>query len=419
MEKYLPSRLKKFLGQFDKVIFITGTNGKTTTSRAVIHLLKSNNISYISNSSGSNLIRGIISELIDKANLLGKINAGVAVFEVEEATMPKLVTYVKPDVIIVTNIFRDQLDAYGEIDKTYQYIIEAIKLSDNPKLVLNKNDQRVESMAGLTTNEVFFISFDPKYLDLIKLENRDSQTEVEDKEDSIQNIYQISGIRIDDNLTSIFDVINIHSDKTILHNYSVKIPGYHNTYNAVAALLSLTALFDSTLEESSLNLNLDDFIPVFGRGEIITFKNTSFQILLGKNPAGLNLNLKLLESVKNREALLLMLNDNTADGKDVSWIWDCDFSILKKLGFKNIFFAGSRRYDMALRVKYEGIEICDCKDKETCDCEKKNIFESSSIAIEKLSEKGFEKVFTLPTYTAMLDLRKELGKRTAVKKMYE
>lgn len=411
LEERFPNTLRKFLSQFDKVVFVTGTNGKTTTSRIISHLLEQNNISYVSNKSGSNLIRGIASELLDKSNLFGKVSADIAVFEVEEATMPRLTKFVKANTIIVTNIFRDQLDAYGEIDKTYQYISDAVKKSDNPSLILNIDDHRVASLAKLTSNSVKYIGFDEEYKSLIKFENKESFNHGGTGK---ENPYIISNITINDDLETEFDILQKNK---VVSRLKTLVPGYHNTYNAAAGLLGFANITDENKIFSHLNsynLSLEKFKPVFGRGEIITYKNTKFQLLLGKNPAGLNLNLNLLKHVKKREALLLLLNDNTADGKDVSWIWDTDFSILKDLKFENIFVSGTRKYDIALRLKHEGIKVYGDNQEDP-----EGIFTSIPEAIESLSSIGFEKVYVLPTYTAMLELRKELSKRTEVKDMWK
>jgi UDP-N-acetylmuramyl tripeptide synthase len=414
LERYFPRTLKKILNQFDNVVLITGTNGKTTTSRILCHLLENNKIDFITNSSGSNLIRGIASVVVQNSNFLGKARSKTAIFEVEEATLPKLVKYLRPNIIVVTNIFRDQLDAYGEIDKTYNYIKSAVLDSDNPVLVLNKDDDRVRTLASLTTNTVDFISLDEKYLEQIKFETSNESYNQPLKSTSDTNEIRIENIRVNGDLANIFDIV---INQKIIQSLKLRVPGVHSTFNAAAVISIFKEVLQKDFKEifSSFNVKLDEFEPAFGRGEVITINNSnndsSFQIFLVKNPAGMNLNFHLLENLQKDErvALLLILNDNIADGRDVSWIWDCDFGLLKKLKFKNIFISGSRRFDMGLRVKYEGIGLGT----------KGKIFENSAEAIKELLDLGFEKIFVMPTYTAMLDFRAQLGKKTDIRKMWK
>lgn len=397
LEKYFPNTAKKLLQNFEKVILVTGTNGKTTTTQMICHLLGKNDIDYVTNKSGSNLVRGILSSLIQSN--INSLKSKVAVFEVEEGSMPRLTKLVKANVIIVTNIFRDQLDAYGEIDKTWKYIKSSIEQSDNPVLILNGDDERVSSLGQYSSNKKYLVKLNPKYLNQIKFEesNKNFELRIEDDE-----LIEIQDVMVNEDLSSSFN----YKINEAFFSSNTKVPGLHNVINAVYA----QTLFKSSFDQA-LNIDISDFEPAFGRGEIIEVKSEKlevkgFQILLAKNPAGLNLNFHLLENVQNRESILLILNDKIADGRDISWIWDVDFSILQKLGFKQVFIAGTRRYDMALRCKYENIQV-------------NKIFESIEEAVGELTQYDFEKVFVLPTYTAMREFRDELSKYTNVKKMWE
>jgi UDP-N-acetylmuramyl tripeptide synthase len=422
LEKYFPQTAVNLLNQFEKVILITGTNGKTTTTQMICFLLRQNGIKYISNKSGSNLVRGVLSSVIDEVGFRGRIPKGVyAVFEVEEGSMPKLTKMLKPDVVVVTNVFRDQLDAYGEIDKTLDYICQGIKNANNPVLILNADDERVASLASDSENKKYVISINKKYLELIKLESKN-----EFDLDNILNLKQvfIDSIEVDDDLHYHYNYI---FDS---HHYKNEIlaPGIHNVLNSVYAQISIIEL----LGEKAY-LNLKSYPPAFGRGEVISVQQSkktepqNFQLLLAKNPAGLNLNFHLLENVKNREAVLLLLNDNTADGKDISWIWDADFSILKNLDFENIYISGTRAFDMALRYLYEfeGIKYNINKvNKYKYDLEndlgkKIHIYNKISFAIKDIMVSDAEQIYVLPTYTAMRELRDELAKYTKVRKMWK
>lgn len=391
IERYFPFLIPFLFSQLKNVILVTGTNGKTTTVKMLCFLLEQKGTHVISNTSGSNLLRGVISTLVDNMTWSGKLLVTNAVFESEEGSLSKIVKYVKPKKIIVTNIFRDQLDAYGEIDNTLRHIKKGIIEAANPQLILNADDERVISLAELSTGKVSIVSLEEKHLQHFKLENRQQSTTV--KLSSFEE-YDIRNIRIDDNLNTAFE---LYTNEKLVGKEQLKVPGLHNTYNAAFALIAS--------ETNDLG-SLSNFEPAFGRGESIAINLTEFKILLGKNPAGINLNLHLLEHAKDREAVLLMLNDNTADGKDVSWIWDCDYQVLKDSGFKSISVTGNRKYDMALRLKYEGVENFE-------------IFETTKEALTRLTSAKHSKVFVIPTYTAMLEFRQEASTLAEVNKIWK
>jgi lipid II isoglutaminyl synthase (glutamine-hydrolysing) len=450
LEKYFPGTAKKLLQKFDKVILVTGTNGKTTTTQMICHLLEQNNISYVTNKSGSNLVRGILSSVIQTRNQ--KLETGkprIGVFEVEEGSMPKLTRLVKADAIVVTNIFRDQLDAYGEIDKTLKYIREAIEQSENPILLLNADDTRVASLANSSSGRKYGFHLDEKYLHQIKFEELEQSYVLRVAGYELVNILDIE---VNEDLGSGFS----YSLQGKSYKGRTKVPGLHNVLNAVYAQVLVKDLLGENAK-----VGLEEFEPAFGRGEIISVPQTpptrsaghplfekegdvtlslskgtggvrgliQFQILLAKNPAGLNLNFHLLENTKKREAILLILNDKIADGRDISWIWDVDFSILKNLNFEKIFVAGTRRFDMALRLSYElrvtSYELEEVKSKKLkVKSNKKDlpeifIYEDIESSVSDLISSDLEKVYVLPTYTAMREFRDELGKYTEVKRIYE
>lgn len=368
LEDYFPRTLKKMFSGFEKVILVTGTNGKTTTTQMICHLLERNGETFVTNRSGSNLLRGIAASILDNTDFWGRPKSKLAVFEIEEGSMRRLTTFVKPEIVIVTNIFRDQLDAYGEIDKTYRYIREAIQKFGNPTLILNGNDPRVSRLTTETNGKVLEIKVASEYLNQIKIEDSGTSSTSPNSIDPAKvDSYLVKNIQIKNDLSSSFDVEGLKGN---FYKNSLKVPGLHNTINAGAAILAVRTLFES----KSPKLDLSGFEPVFGRGEVIKVKGeklnvksvipesaaeqrmsgiqesegldsrlrgndksreVEFQILLAKNPAGMNLNLHLLEHVENRDAILILLNDKIADGRDVSWIWDTDFSLLKSLNFKN------------------------------------------------------------------------------------
>lgn len=386
IEKYLNFLIPKILELSPYTILITGTNGKTSTRTILTKIFETSGKIVLQNRSGSNLIRGIISEILLQSSLTGKVKADIAVFEVEEATMPKLCRFIKPEQIIVTNLFRDQLDAYGEIDRTQKFIQEAIDLSDDALVILNGDDPRVSSLV-VDSNQVFFGLEDKHRGDFSYEGNNTNEVEVH---------YKASDIKITKNLGTQF-VVNYS-------NYKLSIPGVFHIYNALASIASTNEL---KISEKDISEGIKQAKPAFGRGEIIKYRNSELQFFLIKNPAGLDLSLDLLKNIDEKINLIFVLNDNTADGKDVSWIWDGQFEKLNKLQIKQIICSGTRTSDMLLRVKY-AINGLERKSQNEFVSLAKN-FQVTTVDLQELPNHLKEdKYFVLPTYTAMLNLRKLL-----------
>lgn len=413
LEKYFPNKITPVLSKIDNALLITGTNGKTTTTKMICEILKSKEVDFINNSSGSNMLRGILSTVINHTNpFTGALSSKSAILEVEEGTFPKLTKYFKKiDVVVVTNVFRDQLDAYGEITKTISYIKEAIKSLDNPILILNGDDRNISSLSKLTNNSVFLIKTRKEIKNLIKYESEIFSEELEKNNENSQNIFEVwidKIVLLSDDLNFKFD-ISIPKLDIVLKNIYLSSPGMHNAINATYALIASNLFLDSNLKSlkdiPKGTKALADMDVAFGRGEIIKYKNTKYQSFLVKNPAGMNLNLQSIIGSYDKECLIFILNDNIADGRDVSWIWDCDFSSLVKDPFKKIIVTGTRRFDMFLRLKYEGV---------------RNISEVSDIkkALFKTSKMNLDKVYILPTYTSMLEYREIINKLNGKNEKY-
>lgn len=284
-------------------IFIAGTNGKTTTSKLITHILRKKGLKVVTNKSGANLLNGIVSELILESDLLGRSRCDVGVFEVDEFTLPHLLKQVSPRGLLLLNLSRDQLDRYGEIDTIFNSWKEAI----------SKLDRGIHIIY-----------------------------------DSTQNIFEGIG-SIYKGKTTKFSV-----SKSLVED--LDLFGEHNSKNVKAAL-TVVGDFGVTKEEG-LEI-LKDFKPAYGRGETIEYKDTLFQVFLAKNPASFNNNLKLLLSKEVKtKTILFILNDDIPDGRDVSWIYDVDTSSLREAcKEKDIFISGKRCFDMAVRLMYAGIPI--------------------------------------------------------------
>ena len=378
IEKYFPHLIPYILQKSPYTILITGTNGKTTTRTFLSNILQTK-YKVLQNRSGSNLIRGIVSEIVSQTNLFGQLDFEYAIFEVEEASMPKITKHIKPEQIIVTNLFRDQLDAYGEVDRTQRFIQQAIDSSQNSKLILNGDDPRVNSMRVGNNNNVQYFGIKDKLIGNFNYEGK--------KTEPLPNIEFATNIEITDSLGTKF--------KYSTQEFHINIPGYFNVYNAMASILSALKV---GINIEDIRTALTKTKPAFGRGEIININDKKLHIFLVKNPAGLNLNLDLLKNIKNVN-LCLVLNDNTADGKDVSWIWDSNIEILNEYNLNSIICSGTRSEDMLLRCKY-------ALDSENFDAVKIDEMKDINNLLENIRKSEENNYYILLTYTAMLELRK-------------
>ncbi|MFC1625009.1 MurT ligase domain-containing protein [Patescibacteria group bacterium] len=278
-------------------IFIAGTNGKTTTSKLISHILRKKGLRVVTNRSGANLLNGIVSSL-----LLEGSHSDIGVFEVDEFALPNLLEQVTPKVLLLLNLSRDQLDRYGEIDIIFDSWKETISKLDGSTHIIF--DATQEIFKGITNYEGKLTEF------------------------------SITRSLIED----------------------LDLFGEHNSKNVKAAL---SVVKDFGVNEKEALETLKDFKPAYGRGETIEYKNTSFQIFLAKNPASFNNNLGLLLSKEvDIKAILFILNDNIPDGRYVSWIYDIDPNSLKEAcRGREVFVSGKRYLDMAVRLMYAEIQV--------------------------------------------------------------
>ncbi|MBD3281109.1 DUF1727 domain-containing protein [Candidatus Dojkabacteria bacterium] len=383
-ERYAPELFEKFSSQLERVILITGTNGKTTTRNLLSSILDQAEITHFSNREGSNMKRGVISTFIKESSWFAKLKTKTAIIEVEEATLPRIVESLTPEILIITNLFRDQLDAYGEVNKTQEYIKTAIDKSPETKLVLNADDPLVRDLAeGVKEENVTFYSIEETAREKFNYEGNESLLK------PLKEAVQAKSIEVTGQLHTRFQINLI--------NYELKIPGIFHVYNATAAILAAKEL---GIAQNKIQGGFKGVEPAFGRGEQLG----RFKILLVKNPAGLTLTLDMLKNSKHAN-ILLILNDNIADGRDVSWIWDAEVEKIDEIAPKNVFVSGTRAEDMALRLKYA----------QEFSRQKYDVLVESDLCkmIEQIDEKlrRGELCYVLPTYTAMNEFRKLLGKK--------
>lgn len=389
-EKMSPDLLSFFSSQIPLKILITGTNGKTTTQKALASIFESSGKRVLANRSGSNMRRGLLSNFISKCDPKGQLDYDVAVLEIEEASLPKVVVELDPQYIIFTNLYRDQLDAYGELDRTRGMFIKALSLVPKAVAIINADDPRLDGIIeGLSNKKVTF-SLHPDYILDFKYEGDESKA---------RSDFQAHKIKINDDLGTKFWVLD--------QEYVCSSPGVFNVYNALAAIVAAKL---NNISVADIKKGLLLMKAPFGRGEVIKKNGINYRLLLAKNPAGLNLVFKLLLNTKDPN-LILLLNDRIADGRDVSWIWDADFEILNKIKPDPIIVGGRRAEELLLRLKYTFDNIHKISEQHYVVNNKINIYFVPDISelvnfIER--EKIGDYFYVIPTYTAMLEFRKRL-----------
>ena len=397
--RYFPFALDALICQVPTIVAITGTNGKTTTQTMLNAMLERvNGVKILRNKAGANLSQGILSELLKQSNALGQLDCTHAVLEVEEATLPRIAAVLKPKIIAVTNLYRDQLDAYGEIDRTEKLIRDGIAQCPDAAVVVNGDDPRTARLTKGLENSTYFTSLSEDYSKFLPYEGH-----LHHREKNAQGL-EATSIHINEDLTTDFEVQGTIGNQNIhISRARTVSPGFFHVYNALTALTISHLL--GVDEETALG-GLQSFQPAFGRGEILVRqgrgKRVNYRLLLVKNPASFSLSLELMRNIPDLK-LMLAINDNTADGKDVSWLWDSELERLNNAQIQWIICTGIRAKDMRVRLKYA---------LDTEPAESIATVETIRDAIDRSFEQARdgETVFVMPTYTAMLEFRKLMGK---------
>lgn len=380
-----------------KVIIVAGTNGKTTTSALIKNGLATSGKTVIQNASGANLLNGVASTILLHTNSQGKLQQDFAIFEVDENALPQVLNQITPDYLVLLNLFRDQLDRYGEINIIAQKWQEVIKnLSDKTELILNADDPQIAYL-GITAKGPKTVYF--------SLDDKKNTSNIQSAADSV------SCPKCGDNLlfeTNTFSHLGkwhcpacgLKQPKTSLSTYSFyPLSGKYNKYNTIASALILR---DIGLTEKQIQDAFVKFTPAFGRQEIIVYQGKKVQLFLSKNPTSFNQSFETIQELGGK-SLLVVLNDRIPDGRDISWIWDTELTGITN--FEHIFVSGDRVYDMALRMKYE-LDITQYEKKVTTF---ENLTNAIDSAVKSLTEN--DTLYILPTYSAMLEARKILTGR--------
>lgn len=374
------------------VVLISGTNGKTTTTKMVVSLLESQGLKVFTNRTGSNFIRGVAAALLGDVDSKGKLDADIAVLELDEAHAVRFVAQVKPRYSLLLNVMRDQLDRFGEIDHTAD-LLHTIALATTEGVVINRDDPRLGKATFVKDLDVPLRSFgvSPSLLKLFPSD--DDMRNTSDDFEHVATLYadDTSLEAIKENTATI---AYAGQDKKV----QLKINGVYNILNATGAVALCRVVMGDKLNEPKMLDALSTVTPAFGRGESLVVGGQPLQLVLVKNPSGFRLGLKSFDA--KGYATMIAINDNYADGRDMSWLWDVDFDSLRSDGVAEV--SGVRAYDMGLRLQYDDVPVGNVETDITKALKR---FTTMYSATPK-------RIYC--TYTAMLALRRELAKMTDV-----
>jgi UDP-N-acetylmuramyl tripeptide synthase len=400
------------------VIAVTGTNGKSTTSGILSSILRTAGFTFAHNRQGANLVTGITASLIESSNWKTGIAADLCLFEIDEAALPVVAKEVKINSVVVTNLFRDQLDRFGELDTTAKLINSGININQS-LAILNSDDPNVSQLAPDVEHLFFGLESVVQTASEIAADaTKDISANMElsycgkcGKEVSYTKVFYgqmghwfcqgcdfkrptpaivARDVEVSATQSRFKLVIDGKVEECVL-----PLPGLFNVYNALAAAAAAHHLGAS---REAIRYGMKEYSTLFGRSERMTIEGKSVIVQLIKNPAGATQ--ALASCVKDSKAkVLIAINDNLADGRDISWLWDADFEQLASLDNATMIVSGQRAEDMAVRLKYAGIS------SEQISTVPK-LSQALRQGIDSLKEG--ETLWLMPTYTNLLDLQKIL-----------
>lgn len=396
-----------------EIVVVTGTNGKTLTTALTVGILKEAYGQVLTNPSGANMITGIVSSFLTAKK--GKSGKKIAVLEIDEASLPRITQYIKPSLFVFTNIFRDQMDRYGEIYTTYQLIIDGAKNAPEATILANGDSPLFASKE--LVNPVKYYGFNTEdHEPQLAHYNTEGilcpkcQAILQYRLNTYANLghyiclncdfkrpkldYQLSALTKTTNVSSAFVIDG--------QEYSINVGGLYNIYNALAAV-SVAEFFGLSPEQ--IKAGFEKSRAVFGRQETFSIGDKSCTLVLIKNPVGASQALEMIKLADYPFSLSVLLNANYADGIDTSWIWDANFELIQEMDITEINAGGVRHSEIARRLRVSGYDISKISEKES--------LEEVMQAIEKQESKH---AYILATYTAMLAFRELLASRHVIRK---
>ncbi len=394
-------RLLQLLSQQVKngVILIAGTNGKTTTALLLCTILERKGFRVTHNSTGANLENGLMTALLESTNLLGTLNTDYAILEVDENIVPRVLAPLQPRIILCLNLFRDQLDRYGEVDTISKRWTKVIStLPPETVVIPNADDPTLSNLGQQLPQRVLFFGLnEPEhYLEAIP--------------HAVDSIYcpkcghslDYKGVYLSHLGDFTCPKCGFSKSKPTLESseWSQILVGLYNKYNTLAAA---TAAIELGVDEVTIRDTINTFQAAFGRAEDLVINGKRVRILLSKNPVGTNETIRVVTQSTDKTTLLV-LNDRTPDGTDVSWIWDVDTEKLVERG-GTLVVSGDRVYDMALRLRYSQ----KSPESNLNLIVEEDLRQAIATALEHTPEN--ETLHILPTYSAMLEVREVLTGR--------
>ncbi|TVV38955.1 DUF1727 domain-containing protein [Weissella cibaria] len=394
------------------VILITGTNGKTLTTTLTTRVLREQFPDVITNPSGSNMMQGITGTMLT-AKVTGKSHRPIALLEVDEANVEEVARQLKPMAFVLTNIFRDQLDRFGEIYTTYDKILKGIRLFPEATVIANADSPIF--MRGDLPNPKVYYGFNhlPADGDMKAPHNTDGVLSPTD--DTVLRYHfmtfgnqgdyfsvsdDFKRPELDYAVTKINEMTPRYSNFDIDgETYQIEIGGMYNIYNALAAYTVGRFLGVTTQQ---IHHAFESNAQIFGRQEAVNVNGKEVTIVLIKNPVGANQVIDMMKTDDQPFSLIALLNANYADGIDTSWIWDTDFESLKDSGMQAIATGGERYKDLYVRVKMAGYG-------------EHPVYQDLKQIVKAIDEMPTKRVYIAATYTAMLQLRAQLAQQGFIK----
>ncbi|MBP7086064.1 MAG: Mur ligase family protein [Enterococcus sp.] len=408
----LDPNILDYLAKDYEVIVVTGTNGKTLTTALIVKILQQEFDDVLTNPTGANMVQGIVSTFLSAHGKKG--HKKFAVLEIDEASLSKVTRYIKPKLFVFTNIFRDQMDRYGEIYTTYQMILDGAAQAPEATILANGDSPIFNSKD--TPNPRIYYGFNHQ---------ADHEQFADPNTDGVlcphcQHILHYKMITYANlgkyycpncdfkrpelayQLTQLGEMTNVSSVFTVdEESYKIEVGGLYNIYNALTAA-AVGQHYGVSPEKIRLGLSYDE--KVFGRQEVITIGSKKCTLVLVKNPVGLNQVIDTITLSPNDFSLVCLLNANYADGIDVSWIWDGSYEHLTKRAIPQVLTGGDRREDMTFRLQVAGLAeetIHECANLDD--------------VIAQIPQLPTEEVYILATYTAVLQLRQKLTEKGILK----
>ena len=433
VEKLDPGFMGRVLGRLPYgVIAVSGTNGKTTTTKMIVEMLQARGLRVFTNKTGSNFSRGVVAAAIQECSLGGRLDADVAVLELDEAHAMYFIDRVKPRFTLLLNVLRDQLDRFGEIDTTAK-LLQRIADATTEGLVVNREDRLVAAIGERTRDregsgggsgssspqpslrpEVREFGLSTALLSTFPSDDDFHATPFEGAAEAAPERpdADVTLVELGDHEA----VFRIEGED---HRTSLKLEGLYNTFNAAAALATVRLALDAgplpghaarhrdADTDEALIAALAEVRPAFGRGEQLQLDGQPLELVLVKNPAGFRLGLASFEAAG--VDVMIAINDQYADGRDMSWLWDVDFTSLAEGGVDTV--SGTRAWDMALRLEHDDVPVGAVEEdlgRALASFRERTLVEGAASRPRRI----------YCTYTAMLELRRALAELTDVEDIW-